>query len=134
MNVTTQEGTVVAASAPIVILRNSCPGVVFGMKRLGLLSFVIIALTGLSQPAHGRSRARGEDFYYPTGYAYESFGRVQIVRQVQLALEQNGYYTGDNRGNFCFETRWAVRRYKRDVGLPITGKIDAALLEALGLR
>jgi len=104
------------------------------MKKLGLLSFLIIALVGLSQPAHGRSRVGSEGFYYPTDYAYESFGRVPIVRQVQLALEQNGYYVGDNRGNFCFETRWAVRRYRRDVGLPITGKIDATLLEALGLR
>jgi hypothetical protein len=104
------------------------------MKKLGLLSFVIIALIGLSQPAHGRPSDRSEGYYYPRDYAYESHGRSPTVRQVQLALEDNGYYTGDNRGNFCFETRWAVRRYKRDVGLPITGKIDAALLEALGLR
>jgi len=104
------------------------------MKKLGLLGFLITAFIGLSQPAHGHSRARSEDYYYPRGYTYESMGRVPIVRQVQLALEDSGYYTGDNRGNFCFETRWAVRRYQRDHGLPVTGKIDAALLDALGLR
>ena len=65
---------------------------------------------------------------------YDSLGSVATVRQVQRALQEDGYYTGDNRGNFCFETRVAVRRYQRDKGLPITGKIDDALLKSLGLR
>jgi hypothetical protein len=104
------------------------------MKKFGLLSFVITTLIGLSQPAHGGPRDRSEGYYYPSNSAYDSLGRVPTVRQVQLALEEDGYYVGDNRGNFCFETRAAVRRYKRDKGLPITGKIDDALLKALGLR
>jgi hypothetical protein len=41
---------------------------------------------------------------------------------------------GDNSGNFCFETRVAIRRYRRDHGLPIIGKIDATLLRTLGFR
>ena len=104
------------------------------MKKLGLLSLAIIALIGLSQPAHGDPSDRSGDYYYPRDSVYESFGRVPIVRQVQRALEDDGYYTGDNRGNFCYETRVAVRRYQRDKGLAMTGKIDSALLKALGLR
>ena len=104
------------------------------MKKLALLSFVFTALIGLSQPAHGGSRHRSEGYYYPSDSTYDSFGRVPTVRRVQLALEQDGYYVGDNRGNFIFETRAAVRRYQRDKGLRMSGKIDTTLLRALGLR
>ena len=104
------------------------------MKKLSLLSFGITALIGLSQPAHGDSSARNAGYYYPADATYDSHGRVPTVRQVQLALEENGYYVGDNRGNFCYETRVAVRRYQRDHGLVRTGKIDSALLRSLGLR
>lgn len=104
------------------------------MKTLGLLSIVIVALFGLAQPAHGAASDRSAGYYYPDQSFYDSYGRVPTVRQVQRALQEDGYYTGDNRGNFCFETRWAVRRYQRDNGLPITGTIDDTLLRALRLR
>jgi peptidoglycan hydrolase-like protein with peptidoglycan-binding domain len=104
------------------------------MKTIGLLSFVITALMGLSQPAHGGPSNTNAGYYFPSDATYDSMGRVPTVRLVQRALEEDGYYTGDHRGNFCFETRTAVRRYQRDKGLPITGKIDSALLNALGLR
>lgn len=108
--------------------------VAWDMKKLGLLSFVITGLMSLSLPAHGGPSDRSEDYYYPRDSVYDSLGRVETVRQVQLALEEDGYYVGDNRGNFCYETRVAVRRYQRDKGLAITGKIDSTLLKTLGLR
>jgi hypothetical protein len=103
--------------------------VAWDMKKLGLLSFVISVLVGLSQPAWG-----SDYYYYPDDATYDSHGRVPTVRQVQLALEDEGYYVGDNHGNFGYETRAAVRRYQRDFGLPITGKIDTALLRSLWRR
>lgn len=104
------------------------------MKKLSLLSLLITTLIGLSQSAHGGPGDRSEDYCYPRDSVYDSHGRVPTVRQAQRALEEDGYYVGDNRGNLCFETRRAVRRYQRDKGLAITGKIDTALLKALGLR
>jgi len=105
------------------------------MKTLTSLSVVIIALLGFVQPAHAGSRHRSsEACYYPNDSTYDSLGRVPTVRDVQLALEALGYYVGDNRGNFGYETRTAIRRYQRDRGLAITGKIDTAVLNALGLR
>jgi hypothetical protein len=104
--------------------------VAWDMKKLGLLSFVISALMSLSQPAWGSEGY----YYYPDDATYDSHGRVATVRRVQLALEEEGYYVGDNHGNFCYETRTAVRRYQRDNGLPMTGKIDSPLLRALDLR
>lgn len=124
----------VAASAPIVTLRNFCLTVAWDMKTLGLLSFVITALIGLSQPANAASSDRSGGHYYPDDATYDSHGRVPTVRHVQLALEEDGYYVGDNRGNFGFETRAAVRRYQRDKGLRISGKIDDTLLRTLRLR
>lgn len=104
------------------------------MKKIGVFGFMIIALISLSQRAHGGPSDRSEGYYYPSDSTYDSHGRVQTVRQVQRALEEDGYYVGDNHGNFCFETRVAVRRYQRDKELPMTGKIDSALLKALRLQ
>ena len=104
------------------------------MKTLGLLSFAIIAVFGLSQPVNGATPDRSEGYHYPNQSTYDSCGRVVTVRHVQLALEEDGYYVGDNRGNFGFETRAAVRRYQRDNGLRISGKIDDTLLRTLRLR
>jgi peptidoglycan hydrolase-like protein with peptidoglycan-binding domain len=104
------------------------------MKKIGLLGFVIVAAFTLSQSAQGGPRERSEGYYFPSASVYDSLGREQTVHLVQRALTEDGYYVGDHRGNFCFETRVAVRRYQRDNGLPITGKIDDALLKALRLR
>jgi peptidoglycan hydrolase-like protein with peptidoglycan-binding domain len=101
------------------------------MKKLAVFSSVIIALIGLSQSAQASDRIEG--YYYPGDTTYDSLGQVPTVRQVQRALEEDGYYTGDNRGNFCYETRVAVRRYQRDKGLRISGKIDNELLKTLRL-
>ena len=103
------------------------------MKTIGLISFAIMATVGLSQPAQGLSD-RNDGYYYPSDSTYDSLGRVPTVRNVQRALAEDGYYVGDTRGNFCYETRVAVRRYQRDKGLPITGKINDALLQSLRLR
>ena len=105
------------------------------MKKLALLGLAIIALVGFVQPVHAGSRhSNSEGYYYPDKSTYDSHGRVPTVRDVQLALEALGYYVGDNHGNFGYETRTAVRRYKRDRGLAINGKVDTSLLDALGLR
>ena len=104
------------------------------MKIIGLLSLVIMAAVGLPQPAQSTPNDRNDGYYYPSETTYDSLGRVPTVRQVQRALAEEGYYVGDTRGNYCYETRVAVRRYRRDKGLPITGKIDAELLQSLRLR
>jgi hypothetical protein len=108
--------------------------VAFDMKTLGLISLAISAVFGLSQPAHGGAPNPSDGYYYPNQSTYDSCGRVRTVRHVQLALREDGYYVGDTRGNFGFETRAAVRRYQRDNGLRISGKIDDTLLRTLRLR
>ncbi|HYJ05381.1 MAG TPA: peptidoglycan-binding domain-containing protein [Chthoniobacterales bacterium] len=102
------------------------------MKKLMFSSLVIIALTGAIEPAQAARRDTNEGVYLPANSAYDSHGRNRIVRNVQKALREDGYYVGDTEGNFCFETRAAVRRYRRDHGLPIVGKIDEEFLRVLG--
>lgn len=100
------------------------------MKIPSLLC-VVIAL-GLVLPAQADSTMNSK-VEYPASAVYDSHGNKAIVRKVQLALQAKGYYAGDNRGNYCYETMTAVRRYQRDNGLPMTNKIDSATLQSLGL-
>lgn len=103
------------------------------MKKVIVSGLVIVLMLGLFQPALA-GRRRSLEGFYPYNSAYDSHGRNEIVREVQLALEEDGYYVGDHSGNFGFETRAAIRRYRRDHDLPIVGKIDEQLLRTMGFR
>lgn len=99
----------------------------------GLVGLVSMLMITQPQSVSGGSVDQSGRFYYPPNHAYESHGRNITVRRVQLALQAAGYYTADNRGDYCSETRTAVRRYQRDKGLPMTNRIDDATLRSLGL-
>lgn len=55
------------------------------------------------------------------------------VRAAQEKLKQNSYYIGEANGNYDIETTAAVTRFQIRNGLQITGRIDAATAEALGI-
>lgn len=55
------------------------------------------------------------------------------VRRVQEALDSRGYHAGPPDGEMGSATRRAIRRYRRDARLPITGEITARLLADLGI-
>jgi peptidoglycan hydrolase-like protein with peptidoglycan-binding domain len=102
--------------------------------KTSLLSIALLALLAATTPvAIAHSPASLDNRYYPNSTGYDSSGSSLLVRRVQLALQKHGYYVGDNQGQFGMETRAAVRRYRRDHGLPIIGKIDQELLRSLGL-
>ena len=50
---------------------------------------------------------------------------------VQGALAQRGYYDGQIDGVLGPGTRSAIREFQRDNGLPVTGRIDSQLVQAL---
>jgi peptidoglycan hydrolase-like protein with peptidoglycan-binding domain len=50
---------------------------------------------------------------------------------VQGALAQRGYYDGQIDGVAGPGTRSAIREFQRDNGLPVTGRIDSQLVQAL---
>jgi hypothetical protein len=102
------------------------------MKRSSMVSLLIATLACAMQPAHAGSADREQ--HYPSGAGYSSVTFDPFVRTVQLALEKEGYYVGDNRGEYGAETRAAINRFERANGLPETATITVPVLEALGLR
>ena len=99
------------------------------MKRNSIVSLLIATLACALQPARADSA-----YHFPAGAGYSSVSYDPFVRTVQLALEKEGYYVGDDHGEYGAETRAAVNRFERDKGLPETATITLPVLEALGLR
>ncbi len=89
---------------------------------VGLFGLLSLNPSALADSQHHRGRR------IPAETAYNSNGRDPVVRQVQLALEQRGYDVGLNSGEFVYETRRAIRRFRAKHGLHVNGKIDGELL------
>ena len=66
-------------------------------------------------------------------YTYGNLLPDQVIVNVQRALKQLGYYAGGTTGSLGPTTRQALANYQADAGLEVTGAIDAATVEALGL-
>jgi Putative peptidoglycan binding domain len=74
--------------------------------------------------------------YYPYDgpiYAYNDLPPDQVIANVQAALQQGGYYTGEIDGILGPLTRAALAQYQEDHGLYTTSAIDQPTLEALGM-
>lgn len=71
---------------------------------------------------------------YNSGRVYE--GRSaggSLIAQVQQELANAGYYQGAIDGVIGNGTRSAIRRYERENGLRVDGRIDDRLLSSMGL-
>jgi hypothetical protein len=66
-------------------------------------------------------------------YAYNDLPPDQVVANVQAALQEQGYYTGEVDGLLGPLTRAAIARYQQDHGLYITSAIDEPTLASLGM-
>jgi hypothetical protein len=66
-------------------------------------------------------------------YTYGNLLPDQVIANVQVALQDAGYYLGAVTGSLSVETRAALANFQRDQGLIVTGAIDAPTVEALGL-
>ena len=67
-------------------------------------------------------------------YTYGNLLPDQEIVNVQRALQQLGYYAGGFTGSLGPTTRAAIAAYQEDTGLDVTGVIDAATVQALGLN
>ena len=67
-------------------------------------------------------------------YTYSNLLPDEVVANVQVALQDAGYYSGAITGSLNFEMRAALANFQRDYGLPITGAIDEATVQTLGLN
>jgi len=66
-------------------------------------------------------------------YTYGNLLPDEVIANVQTVLQDAGYYFGTVTGSLDFELRTALANFQRDYGLPITGAIDEATVESLGL-
>jgi hypothetical protein len=66
-------------------------------------------------------------------YTYGNLLPDQVIINVQNALKELGYYTGDVNGSLGVNTRRALTAYQQDHGLDATGVVDEATVRALGL-
>ena len=66
-------------------------------------------------------------------YTYSNLLPDEVIANVQVALQDAGYYVGAITGSLGLEMRAALANFQRDYGLPITGAIDEATVETLGL-
>ena len=81
------------------------------------------------------------DSSYPSGYDDQSSyaGSQQSVANatvsaVQSELAKLGYYNGEIDGTLGDQTEAALARYQEDRDLSVTGTVNAATLQSLGLR
>src|SRR5437899_2098593 len=67
-------------------------------------------------------------------YTYGNLLPDETIANVQMALQQAGYYTESITGSLDVQTRAALAHYQRDQGLPVTGAIDQPTVQSLGLE
>jgi peptidoglycan hydrolase-like protein with peptidoglycan-binding domain len=74
--------------------------------------------------------------YYPYDgpiYAYNGLTPDQVVVNVQLQLQRDGYYAGPIDGVLGLMTRDAIAAFQAHHGLAVTAAIDQATVSTLGL-
>jgi hypothetical protein len=78
----------------------------------------------------------GSGSYYPYDgpiYGYNNLTPDRIMVNVQVALQNNGYYTGPIDGDTGPQTREALAAFQADNGLAVTSAVDGPTLQTLGL-
>jgi hypothetical protein len=74
--------------------------------------------------------------YYPYDgpiYGYGDLTPDRIIVNVQVALQEQGYYAGAVDGDLGPQTRGALAAFQADHGLAVTSAVDGPTLQTLGL-
>jgi hypothetical protein len=74
--------------------------------------------------------------YYPYDgpiYGYGNLTPDRILANVQVALQEQGYYAGAIDGDLGPQTRGALAAFQADHGLAVTSAVDRPTLQTLGL-
>src|SRR6201987_4629362 len=75
-------------------------------------------------PAFGYDPLNSYYDYDGPVYTYGNLLPDEVIANVQVALQDAGYYFGQITGSLSFDTRTALANFQRDYGLEITGAID----------
>jgi len=88
---------------------------------------------GYSYYSYGYNDYYGSSYPYSYNrYSYRNYNDSVVIR-VQERLARTGYYRGPIDGTIGPRTRYAIRAYERNHGLPADGFIDNRLLRTMGL-
>jgi hypothetical protein len=85
-------------------------------------------------PAWGYDPVSNNYDYDGPIYTYGNLLPDETIANVQVALQQAGYYSEPITGSLDVQTRAALANYQRDQGLPVTGAIDQPTAQSLGLE
>ena len=88
---------------------------------------------GYWYPAWGYDPAFSFYVYDGPIYSYDNLPPDQVTMNVQTALQDEGYYTGEVDGQVGPKTRDALGAYQSDHKLEVTSAVDEPTVEALGL-
>src|SRR6266508_138134 len=88
---------------------------------------------GYCYPAWGYDPFNNYYDYDGPIYTYGNLLPDEVIANVQVALQDAGYYFGQITGTLSVETRGALANFQRDYGLPITGAIDEPTVQTLGI-
>lgn len=88
---------------------------------------------GYWYPAWGYDPAFSFYVYDGPIYSYDNLPPDQVTMNVQTALQDQGYYTGDIDGLVGPQTREALGAYQTDHNLEVTSAVDEPTVESLGL-
>lgn len=106
--------------------RQNCATIVFVSGGYYFLD------AGYWYPAWGYDPLNSYYDYDGPIYTYGNLLPDEVIANVQVALQDAGYYSGPITGSLDVETRAALANYQRDQGLLITGAIDQPTIESLG--
>ena len=84
-------------------------------------------------PAWGYDPAFVGYLYDGPIFAYNNLPPDEVVINIQEALQDQGYYTGNIDGQFGNQTRDALATFQRDHELEMTAAIDEPTVQSLGL-
>src|SRR6516162_7525354 len=72
--------------------------------------------------------------YAGGGQAFDYQYWTNLAVSVQSELARRGYYHGPTDGLIGSDSSQAIRAFQAAQGLPVTGRIDPRLLQALGIK
>jgi len=107
--------------------RRNCTTIVFVNSGYYFLD------AGYWYPAWGYDSLNSYYDYDGPIYTYGNLLPDEVIANVQVALQDAGFYFGAITGSLNVETRAALANFQREYGLPITGAIDQPTIETLGL-
>ena len=89
--------------------------------------------SGFWYPAWGYDSSYNSYAYDGPIYGYNDLLPHQVVANVQIELQRQGYYRGAVDGDFGPLTQEALANYQADHGLQVSATVDRQTLRALGL-